>query len=207
MGQRRKGLVMLGKIQQIITDNNSISDFLFPRNKEYEINESYEKGGVALYNPKQGLNTHVWYAWTEFNKKTNDSTIFIKRDDLTDKVAFLTDKNVSEIDLTFDQNMNPCLVYVADNVPKLYFYDTQLGEYTTIILHGIQQPRISLDDKRAFNIPQSNIVLAYMRDKSLYMRLQQDRFGVEYHLKTFDDNKVLHRVGMGKFNRFLFALY
>lgn len=207
MGQRRKGLVMLGKIQQIITDNNSISDFLFPRNKEYEINESYEKGGVALYDPTQGLDNYVWHSWVEANKETGDSTIFIKRDDLTDKVAFLTDKKISEIDLTFDQNMNPCLVYVADNVPKLYFYDTQLGEYTTIILHDIQQPRISLDDKRAFNISQSNIVLAYMRDKSLYMRLQQDRFGIEYHLKTFDDTKILHRIGMGKSNRFLFALY
>lgn len=197
---------MLGENQNIITDGLSVSDFLYPRSKEYGVNESYEMGGVELFNPTQGLNTHIWHAWTEFNKENGNSIIFIKRDDLADndKIAFLSDKKISEIDLTFDQNMNPCLVYVSDNTPKLYFYDARLGEYSTIVLQGVQQPKISLDDKRDFSISQSNIVLAYMRGKSLYMRLQKDRFMIEYHLKTFECRRILWRIGMGNASRFLF---
>lgn len=197
---------MLSNNQTIITDGIAISDFLFPRSKEYRPNESYEKGGVALFDPTQGLMGYVWYAWVELNKDTGDSTIFIKRNDLSDdkKVAFLTDKKISEIDLTFDQNMNPCLAYVADNVPKLYFYDTKIQDYNTLVFNGIKQPRISLDDKRDFNIAQSNIIFAYMRDKSLYMRLQKDRFTIEYPLKTFECRRILWRIGMGNASRFLF---
>lgn len=192
---------MLGQEQHIIADGFSISDFLYPRNKEYGIKESYEQGGIELYNPKYGLQDYIWKAWIE-----ND-TVFIKRDDLDNAVEFLKDKNISEIDLTFDQNMNPCLAYVADNIPKLYFYDTAKAVYVTMTFKDIKNPKISLDDKRDFNISQSNIVFAYMRDNNLYIRLQRDRFGVEYLLKSFDDDKTLYRIGMGVNNRFLFCLY
>lgn len=192
---------MLSNNQTIITDGIAISDFLYPRSKEYKLTESYERGGIELYNPKYGLQDYIWKAWIE-----ND-TVFIKRDDLDNAVEFLKDKNISEIDLSFDQNMNPHIAYVADNIPKLYFYDTAQAVYVTMSFDNIKNPKISLDDKRDFSISQSNIVFAYMRDNNLYIRLQRDRFGVEYLLKSFDDDTTLYRIGMGVNNRFLFCLY
>ena len=113
---------------------------------------------------------------------------------------------ITEIDLTFDQNMRPCVAFVSDSIPKLYWYDTKIGDFNITTFSGILSPRVSLDDKRDFNISNSDIIFAYIKNNGLYYRQQRERFTVEHLLKSYQNNhsKLLWRIGMGINNRFLF---
>ena len=113
---------------------------------------------------------------------------------------------ITEIDLTFDQNMRPCVAFVSDSIPKLYWYDTKIGDFNIMTFSGILSPRVSLDDKRDFNISNSDIIFAYIKNNGLYYRQQRERFTVEHLLKSYQNNhsKLLWRIGMGINNRFLF---
>lgn len=197
---------MLSVHYAIKKDNIAYSDLLYPRDRPYTLLTSYERGGVSLFDPIQGLTGYIWQAVAELNEDTGIYHIFIQRVDLpkNTRIELLTVRNVTQIDITFDQNMRPCLTYMADNTVFLYYYDSVAREYIITSFNGAKDPKISLDDKRRENVHFSNVVFAYMRGKSLYMRLQKDRYQIEYHLHTFDCRRKLWRIGMGRNYRFLF---
>lgn len=177
-------------------------EFLYPRSKHYPPTESWELGGVALSDPSEPLTKYIWHAWID--KKD----IYVKRADLADDTAqvIVSDNRISEVDLTFDQNMRPCISFVANNVAKLYWYNAETESYNITSFGNVKNPRVSLDDKRRFNVADSDIIFAYLRDDKLYCRIQRDRYSKEYELATIDNPKhrLLWRIGMGVKNRFLF---
>lgn len=188
------GMLMIPNSRLI--DDIVDTEFISPRDRKYKSNVSYEIGGVALSDTSNGLLSHVWKACIDGNQ------IYIKRDDLEQQELILADENITEIDFTFDQNMRPCVCYVSNGQAKLYWFDTQSNDYQTTIFENIKNPRLSLDDKRVFNVENSDIIFAYIKDNTLYYRQQRDRFGIEYLLK--EGIQSLRKIGMGKENRFLF---
>ena len=93
------------------TDNGIL---LAPRNKDYALTESWELGGVGLSDTSQGLVSHTWRAWTD------SKAIYIQRSDLPKDTAktLLAAPDITEVDLTFDQNMRPVLAYVSGGIAK-----------------------------------------------------------------------------------------
>lgn len=172
--------------------------FIYPRSKNYPLTESWDNGGVALSDPSQDLTKYVWQAWTD------GATITVKRDDLDTYQVVLMDSNITEIDLTFDQNMRPCIAYVANGISKLYWYDTFQAKQVIDEYPAIRNPRVSLDDKRRFNVSQSDIIFAYQKGNTLCYRVQRERFTIERVLVTNTKKRLLWRIGMGRNNRFLF---
>ena len=172
--------------------------FTHPRSKTYPLTESWENGGVALSDPSQDLTKYVWQAWTD------GTTIMVKRSDLDTYQVVLMDSNITEIDLTFDQNMRPCIAYVANGISKLYWYDTFQAKQVIDEYPMIRNPRVSLDDKRRFNVSQSDIIFAYQKGNTLCYRVQRERFTIEHVLVTNTKKRLLWRIGMGRNNRFLF---
>ena len=184
--------------EPLLITNRVTTQFLYPRSKSYPLTESWENGGVALSNPSEELTKYVWKAWTD------GTSIMVKRDDLDTYHVILTDINITEIDLTFDQNMRPCIAYVANGVSKLYWYDSSRAMQVIDSFVGITSPRVSLDDKRRFNVSNSDIIFAYQKGNDLCYRVQRERFGVEHILATNTKKSILWRIGMGRKNRFLF---
>ena len=172
--------------------------FIYPRSKNYPLTESWDNGGVALSDPSQDLTKYVWQAWTD------STTIMVKRSDLDTYQVVLMDSNITEIDLTFDQNMRPCIAYVANGISKLYWYDTFQAKQVIDEYPAIRNPRVSLDDKRRFNVSQSDIIFAYQKGNTLCYRVQRERFTIERVLATNTKKRLLWRIGMGRNNRFLF---
>lgn len=153
-----------------------------------------ELGGVALGDPSQGLNVHVWradYVEGEGIRLTNENTAF--------SVVYVPDVVVTEVALAFDQNMRPSLAYVRDGVAYLLWYDSALAaEVTTIIGQGVTNPMLTLDDKRKEMINTSDIVLAYLRDKNLYWRVQRERFLIEHFAAALPpEAEALTLLGLG----------
>ena len=184
--------------EPLLITNRVTTQFLYPRSKSYPLTESWENGGVALNNPSEELTKHVWKAWTD------GTTITVKRDDLATETVLITDTSITEVDLTFDQNMRPCIAYVANGVSKLYWYDTQQAKQVINEYPAIRNPRVSLDDKRRFNVGNSDIIFAYQKGADLCYRLQRERFTIEHVLATNTKKRLLWRIGMGRNNRFLF---
>ena len=179
------------------TDNDSL---LSPRSRAYPLTESWESGGVGLSDTSQGLASHTWRAWTD------SMAIYIQRSDLPKDTAktLLAAPNITELDLTFDQNMRPVLTYVSGGIAKLYWYDTVSRSQTTTDFPEAQNPRVSLDDKRAFNTANSDVNFAYINNDQLCCRYQRERYGIEHVLHQLPPRTDLVKIGMGTANRFLF---
>lgn len=171
-----------------------VSDILSPDGRDrVDFSVDYELGGIALNDPSQGLQYQVWVAYVR------DGTIYARPEDGGAETAITSDTNITEVSLSFDQNMRPTLAYVANGVTKLYWYDTQIGGPTTTTFAGAFSPFLTLDDKRESQLGTSDLLFFYLRDGSLYYRQQRDRFGVEYQLATGIPVSVdrIVRVGMG----------
>ena len=182
------------------TDNDSL---LSPRSRAYALTESWESGGVGLSDTSQGLASHIWHAWTD------SKAIYIQRSDLPKDTAktLLSAPNITEIDLTFDQNMRPVLAYVSGGIAKLYWYDTVSQSQTITDFPNVQNPRVSLDDKRAFNTADSDVIFAYINNDQLCCRYQRERYGTEHALHQLPPKTHLSKIGMGAANRFLFDTF
>lgn len=163
-----------------------------------------EMGGVALNDPSQGLNVKLWTA--RYEPETGN--LYLSAPDVTEVVGF-TRAGITEISLTFDQNMNPFVAFVQDGRAKFWWFDTVAGEQTfaeSLLSASVITPRCTLDDKRQLTTSSSDIILAYVRESALYYRQQRDRYESEYLLGTLEPYTRLIRVGMNSGNRLQWEL-
>ena len=172
-----------------------------PRGRDYPYTESYEWGGVDFADPSEGLISHTWRAWT------NGRKIWCQREGSAVVRELVNDIAITEVDLTFDQNMQPCLVYKTGEDVKLIWYNSQLDKFVTTQFENLHYPRVSLDDKRPFNIANSDIIFAYIRAESLYYRIQRERYSVEHLLLDRVGSNELIKIGMSENLRFLFHVF
>ena len=106
------------------------------------------------------------------------------------------------ISFAFDQNMHYNLTYVLGNSSAfLYWYDAQLEQYITEALGDVKTPFLRMDDVIDLAFAERELVLSYMRGSSLCVRVQRDRFGVEYTLATGAGSSI-QQCGMNKKRRF-----
>jgi len=160
----------------------------------------YELGGAALNDPSQGLTVKPWRLRVVGNDVRIDAIPTVS------EVTLFTAPGITEASLAFDQNMRPIVAYVQSGVAKLWWYDT-LAQTTVVTELGadVLTPRVTLDDKRPWQVAASDVILAYVRNNNLYFRAQRDRFGVEYLLRENIDGLLL-RVGMNNQRRLMFWL-
>lgn len=135
-------------------------------------------GGVALNDTSKPLNFQVWQV--QYNATTGDLTLTSSATGHSSVV--FTRPDITELSLTFDQNMRLFIAFVQAGQAKFYWYDPIANAMTfdETTLGSAINPRCTLDDKRGTQIPVSDIILAYVRAGSIYYRSQQDRYTVEY---------------------------
>ncbi|URA06908.1 hypothetical protein Pfeifenkraut_BL30011 [Xanthomonas phage Pfeifenkraut] len=159
-----------------------------------------ERGGVALNNATQGLLVKMWAV--RYDKETGD--VIMSAPGVSDVVAF-TRPDITELSLTFDQNMNPFIAFVQAGQAKFWWYDPLIPGQTfeETLINGVQNPRCSLDDKRELETSRSDVILAYVRAGSLYVRYQRERYLTEHLMQGGVDK--LYQVGMNAQYRFQFS--
>lgn len=165
------------------------------------LREDFERGGVALNDPTQGLTVRTWKAWTD-----DGSAIFVAPlPSLTPTTTVLTGAGITEVALAFDQNMEVTVAYVEAGATKLRWYDSQAAAMVTTAWPGVSSPMLAMDDKRAFAGNANDIIFGYIRAGLVCYRQQRDRYGVEYVLGEARGTRI-EQLGMGVNNRLQFKV-
>lgn len=168
------------------SDTAHIAGFTFPVKTPAPVDklQDWELGGVGLNDPSQGLMVKVWHCLLEIDRDTGVGSVYVEAPGWPKDFLF-SGAGISEVAMAFDQNMNPFIAYMQGADAKIYWYDpTATAMVHTTLPAGSYDLRCSLDDKRQFNVGDSDIILSYIRAGTLYMRYQRDRYAVEYTLKT-----------------------
>lgn len=139
----------------------------------------YEDGGIALNDPSRGLQFQVWEAYLQNNN------IVLEAPGYPPTVVYTGAAAITEVSLAFDQNMRPTIAFVEGGQAKLRWFDSVPGQQVVTVLDAnVVNPRVTLDDKHPLGVPDSDVILAYLRLGGLYFRAQRDRYGVEYPLQA-----------------------
>lgn len=179
-----------------------IGDFLAPDDNVRQLLVDWELGGIALSDPSEGLQVQEWKLFLE------GADIVVEAQTTLQKETVITAAGVpEEIALSFDQNMQPTVVWKIGDDIFHYWYDSSIADYTTTQYTGIVNPRLTHDDKRKIplDVGVSDVLLVYFNGNDLCYRQQRDRYDTEYTLGTFE-NAGLGRVGFTNLSRVQFEL-
>lgn len=154
----------------------------------------WEDGPIAIEDVTSGLDYQPWRCRIETDSSTWD--IIINPENGSDTTIITSSNPISECSLAFDQTGKPYIAYVENDVSKMYWYDSTIPDYDTLVLPAnCVSPRITLDDKRPSQVGESDIILAYVNEGKLCYRQQRDRFLTEYILAE-DLETHLVKIGM-----------
>lgn len=160
----------------------------------------YEYGGIAIGDTSKGMMYQIW-------KLVYGAGNFRVVDLLGNSVLVHTVSGyVTQVSLAFDQNMRPTIAYVEDDIVKLYWFDSSVGHNVISSFPSYRSPRVSLDDGRAFNIPESDIIFVFIEDNQLKYKVQRERYSTAYTITAVDADETISQVGMDKGFRFKFEL-
>lgn len=157
-----------------------------------------EFGGIALNDPSRGLEYQVWRA----EIPPSLDKIVISADEVP-PFTIITGQEITEVSLSFDQNMEPAIAYVEAGSAKLRWFDSsQSAVVVTDFGPTYKTPRVSMDDK-GDQSGANDVIFAYVRDHQIYYRQQRDRYEIEYLVSTRKVRR-LQKIGMTDQYRFQF---
>ena len=156
----------------------------------------YEMGGIAIGDVSQGLQAKQWLCIYE------DGAIKAGYD--SNLQTLLSVSDVTALSFAFDINMRPLIAYVVNNQCYLWWYDSSQSAQVTTEWGNCTFPQLSLDDKRSSQSANADVIFSYIKNNTLYMRIQRERFQIEHKLAKA---KRLIQIGMMTNFRFGFAFY
>ena len=109
---------------------------------------------------------------------------------------------VTSLDAAYDQLSRLWCAYIEDGEGKLYWYDAFIAGYTTFLYGPCSNVFLFMDDVRYYigSILSNAVFLVYQREQTIYYRVQDDRFLVEYTLAEVAEGETLRSAGMnGKY--------
>ena len=167
--------------------------FLVPYRLDKRVD--YEWGGVDIADTSKGMQVKIWTC------RYLENQIIISDGSISH--AILNVENVTALSFAFDLSMQPVITYVVNNETYLNWYDTAIAQRVTTKF-GIDfiTPQLALDEHRAFQSANADVVFAYLREGILRTRLQRDRYQIEY---SYAVSQELVQIGMTSNYRFAFA--
>ena len=154
----------------------------------------YERGGIALNDPGQGLNVLNWRV------QVIGDEVRVSPEPYSSDTLLFSGAEITEASLAFDQNMRPVVAYVQAGVTKLWWYDSSIPGQTVTTYSNSRSPFLTMDDKREIGGGQNDILMFYLKGTAdLYYRRQRDRYNTEFFVCTFARpiNQIT-RVGLGR---------
>ena len=137
----------------------------------------FEMGGFGLQDTSHGLRYQQWRAWFD----RNAGGVFVESPN-TPATMIFEQTGITWLSFCFDQNMRWSAVYTLDDgLSYLRWYNSLIGGYDlTELEDGVITPYLSLDDKRESQDANNDIILAYIKNQSVILRVQRERFAVAH---------------------------
>lgn len=156
----------------------------------------YERGGVALGNSSEGLNSYNWTLTVKDKHKA-----MLSREGQGEVQVYEYPSRPIDIAFCFDQSMNVVLAWQDTNFNLfLRRYSTSLGAFSVVPFGLGKCPRLTLDEKRPEFIGNSDVIFAYISNKALKYRVQREGYNIEHVVE--DDmlgSQRLARIGVKAF--------
>lgn len=155
-----------------------VADYLSPDDLNRLTNTLIDKelGGKGITDISEGMQYQVWTL--EYDVPTGNFRLY--DESLLTDVVLLTVVDVTEVSLTFDQNMQPAIAYVEAGTTKFRYYDAVTKTYVTITIPNAKNPLLTLDEKRDEFKGISDILIFYIRGGAICHRVQRERFEIEH---------------------------
>lgn len=168
--------------------------------------EDYERGGIAINDPSQGLDVQVWRCHLN-----SGGTAVVLTPESGSPVTVISIVGITELAFAFDVNMRPTIAYMHAQTMYLRWYDGTLPGFATTtigtVAGGYRSPRLTLDDKRLRQGQNADVIFAYLKDDSLRYRQQRERYQTERTLRTgLPLTTKLRNLGMTRGLRLQFEL-
>lgn len=146
--------------------------------------QDWELAGIALGDASAGLDVKLWHCVLEIDKDTSVGSVYVEAPGVA-KTFLFSGVDITEVALAFDQNMNPFVAYQQGTAARYFWFDPLIPGMThTTLPAGCRDLRCTMDEKRLFDIANSDIVLSYIQSGNLCVRYQRDRYLVETILKA-----------------------
>ena len=171
------------------------SRFISPFPQRKEPLEDWARAGVDLLDGTQGLDKKNWHGFLE------DEYICVEADGVPKTQLYRVGKGCEWISFSFDQNMFFCVAYQIGNMAFFYWNNVALHEYELIELGEAIHPTVRLDYVRDVGKGDSELILSYIKNGDLCIRVQRDRFTKEYNVNRNAGN-VIVQCGFTTQNRF-----
>lgn len=118
------------------------------------------------------------------------------------EILFSEAQPIQQISLTFDQLGRPLVFYrVGENTLKLYWYDPVAQTNVTVNLTTGKDPTACFDFPQDTGQSFTDVLLFYVRDDQVFMRVQRDRYAVEYPCPAIQDGLKINSAGLRVDNR------
>lgn len=137
-------------------------------------------GPIGLSNSQGVLNKRYWLVYQDEEGKVIAKGSEGEEWD-SPNVLFTLEDTINEISISFDQLGRPLVLYTINRTQLfLYWYNTEKGEVEHKNLGTGHNPFARFDVTYNTSAPYSDCMLFYVRDDKIWMRVQRDRFDVEY---------------------------
>lgn len=172
------------------------AEFLRPNHRPKAALVDYARGGVALLDSSQGLNVKTWTC------EARGDGVFLSAPAVQEFRIETIPEDPLWVSLAFDQNMHYNCVYILEELGAFFYYYDAAGErYNVLEVGDVQTPIIRMDDVLLPALGDCELILSYIREKQLCVRLQRERFGVE-HVLADGVGDVILQCGMNTRRRF-----
>ena len=136
----------------------------------------YERGGVAIGDSSLGLDVYNWTLTVKDKYKA-----MLTRDGQASIQIYEYPTRPIDVAFCFDQSMNVVLAW-QDNEFNLYLrkYSSSINAFEVIPFGSGKCPRLTLDEKRPEFIGNSDVIFAYVANKSLIYRVQREGYNIAH---------------------------
>jgi hypothetical protein len=168
-----------------------------PEDRKFYPLTSYEKGPLAIEDTTLGLQYQNWTV--TWDADTNLLTAFPETTGIAESLVTITEPK--SLSFTFDQSGRISFAYTTAVSSYLYWYNTETGLTETLDLGADAiTPALLLDDKRITQNTANDMLLWYTKANGgaydLYMRVQRDRFLIEYLMASGLGGGFIQNIGM-----------
>ena len=156
-------------------------------------------GGLFLNDSKGRVNQRWWVAYPangEVMVRGSTGSVWGE-----EQLLFIEPTPIVNLALSFDQLGRAIVFYQTQNDLRLYWYDPIAQQNEVKIMSAGQCPIACFDFPQDTSQGFSDVILFYVKDNTIFMRVQRDRFDVEYNTGVTLPNVKLISCGLRVDNR------